>query len=351
MNCANHPTNLAIAYCRTCGKPLCAMCKRDVMGVIYCEQCLAERLKDVQPNVPPPARSFVSPTPVVSAAGAGPHPAVAGILSGFFPFGVGAVYTGQYAKGLAHLLIFVGLIWGLSSGHMGGFEPVLGIAMGFFVVYQIIDSVRSANAIRVGQAPPDPFGFNRTFGITDPAPASAPTTGSSVGESGPLPPITGTHSGKVPTAAVVLIGLGALFLLQTAGVFEFNVERIWPLFLIGLGVWLFITRSGMVGSQYMRNRPLSDDYRARGRNMAIWSGPVWLVTIGVLFLIQSFDGPGFGRTWPVLLLVVGLMKLMANRPLEGPSAVLPPSAPFGSGPAPVPPAENQSSAPNEVKNG
>ena len=28
-------------------------------------------------------------------SGGGPNPTVAGILSGFFPFGVGAVYTGQ----------------------------------------------------------------------------------------------------------------------------------------------------------------------------------------------------------------------------------------------------------------
>ncbi len=351
MNCANHPTNLAIAYCRTCGKPLCATCKRDVMGVIYCEQCLAERLKDVHPNVPPPVQGFVSSTPIAPMSGVGPHPAVAGILAAFFPFGVGAVYTGQYAKGLAHLLIFVGLIWGLSSGHMGGFEPVLGIAMGFFVVYQIIDAVRSANAIRIGQAPPDPFGFSRTFGISDPIPA----TSSPAGTSAPLPPIEGTRSGKVPTAAVVLIGLGALFLLQTAGVFEFNVERIWPLFLIGLGIWLFIARSGMLGHGYGGACGLGqawDGYNPRAYDRRVWSGPIWLITIGGLFLIQGFDGPGFGRTWPVLLLVVGLMKLMGNRTQSvPPAAPLPPpaaSAGFDSGP--VPPPENQSSS-NEVQNG
>lgn len=347
MNCANHPTNLAIAYCRTCGKPLCATCKRDVMGVIYCEQCLAERLKDVHPNVPPPVQGFVSSTPIAPMSGVGPHPAVAGILAAFFPFGVGAVYTGQYAKGLAHLLIFVGLVWGLSSGHMGGFEPVLGIAMGFFVVYQIIDAVRSANAVRLGQPPPDPFGFSRTFGISDPIPATA----SSAGTSDPLPPVAGTRSGKVPTAAVVLIGLGVLFLLQTAGVFEFNVERIWPLFLIGLGIWLFIARSGMWGHGYGRGCGVWDGYNPRAYDRRVWSGPIWLITIGGLFLIQGFDGPGFGRTWPVLLLVVGLMKLMGNRtqPIP-PAAPLPPPPPARFDSGPIPPPENQSAS-NEVKNG
>ncbi len=167
MNCANHPGIPAVAYCRTCGKPLCATCKRDVMGVIYCEQCLAARLQDVQPPNLGTSPEFVSTAPIGSMPMGGPHPAVAGILAGFFPFGVGAVYTGQYAKGLAHLLIFTGLVWGLSSGHAGSMEPVLGIAMGFFVLYQVIDAVRSAHAVRMGQAPPDPFGFNRTFGMVD----------------------------------------------------------------------------------------------------------------------------------------------------------------------------------------
>ncbi len=44
MNCATHTDIPAVAYCRTCGKPLCATCSRDVQGVIYCESCLAERL-------------------------------------------------------------------------------------------------------------------------------------------------------------------------------------------------------------------------------------------------------------------------------------------------------------------
>ncbi len=49
MNCANHPDIESVAYCRTCGKPLCANCTRDVRGVVYCENCLAARLEGVQP--------------------------------------------------------------------------------------------------------------------------------------------------------------------------------------------------------------------------------------------------------------------------------------------------------------
>ncbi len=116
MNCANHPDIEKVAFCRTCGKPLCANCTRSVHGVIYCESCLAARLEGVQPNVAPPVAGFVPASPVVAPVPArGPNPALAGVLAGFFPFGVGAVYTGQYAKGLAHLVIFTLLILGASQ--------------------------------------------------------------------------------------------------------------------------------------------------------------------------------------------------------------------------------------------
>src|ERR1700674_4122050 len=273
MNCATHNDIAAVAYCRTCGKALCANCKRDVRGVIYCENCLAERLQGVQPPqttyqqvVDPGVR--VAPLP-----GSGPNPALAGIL-GAIPFGVGAVYNGQYAKGLAHLLIFTGLVWGLNSGAMGSLEPVLGIGMGFFVIYQIIDAIRSAKAIQAGQPPPDPFGLDRTF---------------SGGEK--------VDTSKIPTAAVVLIGLGVLFLLHTMGFGFFRVERFWPGILIAIGGWQIARRQGMMGPSYGANCGV------RGRS---YVGPVVLLTLGTLFLIQSFDGPGFHRTWPLLLLVIGV---------------------------------------------
>ena len=55
MNCANHTDVSAVAYCRTCGKPLCAQCTREVRGVIYCENCLAARMENVQPPAMPAA--------------------------------------------------------------------------------------------------------------------------------------------------------------------------------------------------------------------------------------------------------------------------------------------------------
>ncbi len=60
MNCATHSDTAAVAFCRTCGKPLCNQCTRDVRGVIYCEACLAARMEGTVP-----AAGFVPPAETV----------------------------------------------------------------------------------------------------------------------------------------------------------------------------------------------------------------------------------------------------------------------------------------------
>jgi len=43
------------------------------------------------------------------------------------------------------------------------------------------------------------------------------------------------------------------------------------------------------------------------------TGPIILVTIGVMFLVGQFvPAWGFGKTWPVLLIVVGVAKLIES---------------------------------------
>lgn len=41
-------------------------------------------------------------------------------------------------------------------------------------------------------------------------------------------------------------------------------------------------------------------------------GPVLMITLGVLMALDQFGSLSFGRTWPVLLIVFGLFKLMAR---------------------------------------
>jgi TM2 domain-containing membrane protein YozV len=277
-----------------------------------------------------PAAGFVPPTqtvypPVGSPPAAprqplntGPNPAVAGILAGFFPIGVGAVYTGQYAKGLAHLVVMVLLILGVSSNLPWYVVTILGISLGFFYVYQIIDSVRSARAIQMGEPAPDPFGLAQTFGA---------------GER-----FEGT---KIPVGAAVLIGLGVLFLLHTAGLFEFGLDRFWPLVLIFLGVWLFAKHWGLIGGTVGCRCE-----RCRTRKL---TGPAILVTLGVLFLLDNVSRVGFHRTWPAILLVIGVVKLVqSNASSNGHIGPLPPAPP--SAPPPQDPSAPQPPASGEVKN-
>jgi hypothetical protein len=82
----------------------------------------------------------------------------------------------------------------------------------------------------------------------------------------------------------------------------------------------------------------------RYRSMA---GPAVLITIGVLSLLDNLHGPGWDRTWPVILLVIGVIKLVERGYLGGTPP--PPAVPSDTAvpPAQQPPTEVSS----EVKNG
>ena len=47
---------------------------------------------------------------------------------------------------------------------------------------------------------------------------------------------------------------------------------------------------------------------------ALWAqairGPILLITIGVLFAMHQAGVLSFGRTWPLILIVIGVMKLI-----------------------------------------
>jgi len=268
-----------------------------VRGVIYCEECLGAKMEGAVPGT----AGFVSGTapaamPGASTAGVpapstGPNPALAGIL-GVFP-GVGAVYTGQYVKGLAHLAIFVLLVIGANASddvHSEALGIICGFGIAFFIVYQIIDAVRTAKAIQMAQPVPDPFGLVATFG-----------GGAKI------------ETSKIPMGAIVLILLGVLFLLHTLGLTEFGLERFWPLILIFIGGWMFARNWGLLGS----HGPACQCSRCRTRRIM---GPAIVFTIGVLFLLENLHVGhlGFHRTWPVILLVVGGVKLLqGNASMEG----------------------------------
>jgi len=68
-------------------------------------------------------------------------------------------------------------------------------------------------------------------------------------------------------------------------------------------------------------------------------GPVVVVTVGVLFLLQEMRGGyfDFGNTYPVILIVIGLISLAsALASSEGHVSAAPPVQPL----PPTPPAQN-----------
>lgn len=220
MKCAVHQDVDAIGYCRNCGKALCGVCARPIRDVYYCEDCLAGAMGI--PATPPAASPYVagataynSPTvppgvAVPPPVRAGGSPAIAFIL-GLFP-GLGAVYNGEYNKALIHIVVFAAMIVGLSSDIGAGADTALGLLLAGFIFYMAVDAMRTAKAKQLGQASVDPLE---------------------------------SWSKERPIGPIILIGLGGLFLLNNFSWFPFyNIGRLWPLVLIGIGVLMFRNRLG-----------------------------------------------------------------------------------------------------------
>ena len=290
MNCNYHPDVPSVAYCQFCGKALCKDCVRNVGGSVYFEACLADRLRGTT------APTAGTAAPIFTGR---PHPMLAGLL-GFIP-GVGAMYNGQYAKAIAHVLIFA--VLASLSDHTSG---VFGILVAAWVFYQVFDAYQTAMARRDGLPLPNPFGLNDIAqrlgihahpGMPPVPPPPAPGAGSASWEPGqgpgasgfvpsgyppapgqpgyaewlendirrrsgapgygyvpgqpyapyapyPPPPPHGFAGRDIPTGAIVLIGLGILFLFGSLGLLRHDwIAHAWPLLIIGLGIWIIFKRS------------------------------------------------------------------------------------------------------------
>src|SRR5271154_965493 len=232
MKCAVHPDVDAVSYCRNCGKPLCSVCARPVRDVIYCEDCLAATLGLQSPPPPTAAVPGISPEPPAFSSGAAqPYPSLppgapgippagtarhvtnpgVAFALGFFP-GLGAVYNGEYNKALIHIVVFAAMIVGLSSDIGDSGEVTLSLLLAGFIFYMAFDAMRVAKERNAGQATVDPLE---------------------------------SWSKERPIGPIILIGLGALFLLNNFSWFAFyRVRQFWPLILIGVGVLMFRNRIG-----------------------------------------------------------------------------------------------------------
>jgi TM2 domain-containing membrane protein YozV len=283
MDCVNHSGVAATSFCQNCGKALCVNCVRTAPGgQIQCEPCSTAWQNFQQP--------FVAPPP------SGPNPVAAAVL-GIIP-GVGAMYNGQFFKGLIHVVIFAVLI--SITDHYG----IFGIFIGAWVLYQSFEAYHTAVARRDGQPLPDPLGLNevgnwlslggRTHypgqqppmgtptpgappagtyqapygapysppgpgaypppppytpapGFTDPGFRGPGFAGQGVPPVPPIPPVPPvppmSWKRKEPIGALILIGFGLILLLNQMGYLaERFVHFLWPLIFIALGAWLIIRR-------------------------------------------------------------------------------------------------------------
>ena len=123
---------------------------------------------------------------------------------------MGAVYNGEYNKALIHIVVFAAMIVGLSSDIGEGPTVALALLLAGFIFYMVVDSVRTAKAKMAGEAAPDPLE---------------------------------SWSKNRPVGPIILIVLGAIFLLNNFNCFPFyRLERFWPLILIIVGGLMFRIR-------------------------------------------------------------------------------------------------------------
>jgi hypothetical protein len=69
-------------------------------------------------------------------------PTLAGLLSAM-P-GLGQVYVGYYQRGFVHIAVVASIVAILASSTVSALEPLLGLFLAFFWLYNIVDAVRRA---------------------------------------------------------------------------------------------------------------------------------------------------------------------------------------------------------------
>jgi hypothetical protein len=213
MNCQNHPETPATAYCRTCGKPVCDVCRRDAYGTVYCTEHTPVPAASAGPSasVPPAGMPGASGYPVYLHSDVSPGLA---FFLGWIP-GVGAIYNGQYAKGLVHAVVWGVLVSIVNSRASHGLEPVFGMLIAVWMFYMAFEAFHTARKRRNGEP---------------------------VDEYSSLLDLRGRKD-QIPVAAIALIILGILLLLHTLDLLDFEyVARYWPVLLIAAGAYLLYGR-------------------------------------------------------------------------------------------------------------
>jgi len=191
-------------YCRGCGKALEETEKAEA-GRIYCAACAPATPQ------PPPASAPVQGAPFSANAGISPGLA---FLLGLIP-GVGAIYNGQYAKGLVHVIVF-GLLISITASDnvVGDLGPLFGMLIPAWVLYMAFEAYHTAQRRLGGQV---------------------------VDEFSSLVPMK-SH-GAFPAAPILLMAIGFLLLMHNLEILRLaQILRFWPVALIALGAYMLYVR-------------------------------------------------------------------------------------------------------------
>jgi hypothetical protein len=209
-----------VGYCRACGKGLDQESVRSADGTIYCEEHVPKgterRVMDNSQSTPQPlpAAAYANPYTAPAPPPIPLHevsPGLAFVL-GMIP-GVGAIYNGQYVKGIVHVVIVGLMISLLSSGAAANYEPLMGLMIAAFWAYMCFEAYHTAKRRQQGL-------------IVDEFSSLIPT-----------------RSSRFPAVPVMLIALGVIFLLDNLRIIELeHALKYWPLLLIGLGAYMLMAR-------------------------------------------------------------------------------------------------------------
>ena len=224
MNCRYHPEVDSTAYCVSCGDALCADCRRDILGSVYCEKCLGAMVGGGAPeqssghSQTSGRASGSNASPAGGATGqttvSGENPGVAFAL-GLIP-GVGAIYNAEFFKAAIHIIIF-GFLISLSdmNGPLRSVFGLMGMGFYFYMPFEAYYTAKKRKLLAEGvdlETPIDRFHQQ-----------------------------VGEIENRELWGGVALVVLGMIFLADSFSLLPLgDVLRFWPLLLIGGGVWLVL---------------------------------------------------------------------------------------------------------------
>ena len=167
---------------------------------------------------PPPIQAGQAPRPPVATGRRDffddprrKSPVLALVLS-LMP-GLGQVYIGYYQQGFTNVLVAASIIAVLNSNLAGGAEPLFGIFLAFFWLYNVVDAGRRASF------------YNNTL---------AGLTRVDVPQDFSMPKGRGTFAG-----GAVLVIFGLILFGHTMYSLSLDwLEQWWPVAIIGLGAYL-----------------------------------------------------------------------------------------------------------------